>query len=34
MDSSMNKDRGEKREEIILIIIAFAGLLSMVVYWR
>jgi hypothetical protein len=34
MDNSMNKDRWEKYEEIALIIIAFAGLLFMVVYWR
>jgi hypothetical protein len=30
----MNKDRWEKLEETILIVIAFAGLLFMVVYWK
>jgi hypothetical protein len=34
MDNSMNKDRWEKLEETILIVIAFAGLLFMVVYWK
>jgi hypothetical protein len=30
----MNKDGWEKLEELILIIIAFAGLIFMVVYWK
>lgn len=34
MDNSMNKDGWEKLEELILIIIAFAGLIFMVVYWK
>jgi hypothetical protein len=34
MDNSTNKDGWEKLEEIFLIIIAIAGLLFMVVYWR
>lgn len=34
MDNSMNNDRWEKIEDIFLFVIAFAGLLCMVVYWR
>jgi hypothetical protein len=34
MDNSMNKHRWKKIEELILIVIAFAGLLFMVIYWR
>ena len=34
MDNSMNDNSWEKIEEIILIVIAFAGLLFMVVYWN
>ncbi len=34
MDNSMKNNRAEKIEEIILIMIAFAGLLFMVVYWK
>ena len=34
MDNSMNNNRWEKIEELVLIVIAFAGLLFMVVYWK
>ena len=34
MDNSMKNNRWEKIEELILIMIAFAGLLFMVVYWK
>ena len=34
MVNSMNDNRWEKIEEIILIVIAFAGLIFMVVYWK
>jgi hypothetical protein len=34
MDNSMNNNRWEKIEELILIVIAFGGLLFMVVYWK
>ena len=34
MDNSTNNSRWEKIEELILIVIAFAGLLFMVVYWK
>jgi len=34
MDNSMNNNRWEKVEEFILVVIAFAGLLFMVVYWK
>lgn len=34
MDNSMKNNRWEKREEIVLIMIAFAAILFMVVYWK
>jgi len=34
MDNSMHNNRWEKIEELILIVIAFAGLLFMVVSWK
>jgi hypothetical protein len=38
MDNSINKNIGKnsanRLEEIILLIIAFVGLLSLVIYWR
>jgi len=38
MGNSMNKNidntRMTKIEEIVLLIIAFAGLLTLVIYWR
>ena len=34
MYNSMKNNRWEKIEELILIVIAFAGLLFMVVYWK
>ena len=34
MDNSIKNNRWEKIEELLLIMIAFAGLLFMVIYWR
>ena len=34
MDNSMNNDRLEKIEEIVLFVVLTAGLLFMILYWK
>ena len=34
MDNSMNKNNLTKLEEILLLVVAMAGLLFMVVHWK
>ena len=34
MDNSMKNNRWEKLEELVLLMIAFAALVFMVVYWK
>lgn len=34
MDNSMKNNRWEKLEELVLLMIAFAAILFMVVYWK